>query len=397
VERQGRRPHVGLLIDRAHEGRGGAERALFQLARWLVGRGWQVSGFAREVTSVRDAGTWQRLPGPPLFPLAWTRGARERRLGRELLAAARAAGCDVTLGVRHLAEVDVLWPHGGAHAVSLAALRSAQAGREVECGAPPAWSRHRAFLELERAALEGGARRVVCVSELVRREFEQLYPGARERLVVCANGVDLAAFQPRERARAGAELRRSLELDPSLPVLACAARNPLLKGVPVLFEALAQLGARPWQLVLAGPADVETWQARARAAGLPAARVRVVAEVEPVALAAAADLALLPTWRDTCGLSVLEALACGTPVVTTERAGAAELVRDPECGSVLARPGDAELLARTLERELERVARGVDRERVRSAVAARGLEPWLAGLERVLLEVADERGAGRGV
>ena len=73
--------------------------------------------------------------------------------------------------------------------------------------------------------------------------------------------------------------------------------------------------------------------------------MRCVANAAPVALAAAYDLAVLPTWRDTSGLVVLEALASGTPVVTTARAGAAEALSDPRAGTVLARPGDVEALA----------------------------------------------------
>lgn len=390
---------VGFLIDRWQEDRGGAERALFRLARHLASRGHSVRAFALRASEAGPAegsnGRSDELPCELLpAPVGFSRGARERRLSLALVEAAERAGCDVTIGVRHLARVDVLWAHGGAHAGSLAARDSARAGRELGARAPRLWSRHRVFLELERAALEGGARRVVCVSPLSRAEFETQYPHARARLVTIENGVDLERFHPRQRERGGRELRRALELDARTPMIACAARDPRLKGVETLLAALARLETRPWSFVLAGPRDRAAWERRALAAGLARERVRVVSELDTSALCAASDLAVLPTWRDTCGLFVLEALASGTPVITTRHAGAASHLVDIECGSVLADAGDASLLARAIDEHLTRFERApVDRERVRASVANCGEARWLTELESLIVDVAAEKRA----
>ncbi|MBK7875477.1 MAG: glycosyltransferase family 4 protein [Planctomycetes bacterium] len=269
-----------------------------------------------------------------------------------------------------------------------------------------------------------GARRVVCVSELVRRELAELYPASIDRLVTIPNAVDLERFDPRERARSGAELRRALGVDvergESVLLIGCAARNPELKGVPVLFDALARITRLPWTCVVAGPRERAPWERRVRALGL-AGRVRIVEHVDAQAFAAACDVAVLPTWRDTCGLFVLEALASGTPAITTARAGAAECLADPRAGSVLARSGDKELLARELERWLARVAGAADgassdaaaaraghgsdacastadralREAARAAVATRGFGPWLDAFEALLADVRAEKAPER--
>ena len=53
-----------------------------------------------------------------------------------------------------------------------------------------------------------------------------------------------------------------------------------------------------------------------------------------------------PTYYDPCSLVVLEALACGLPVITTEQNGASELMSNGREGSILTAPGaQAELLA----------------------------------------------------
>lgn len=359
---------VGLLIDRWQPTRGGAERALAQLAGFLEGRGHEVLAFG-----VEGPRPGEDAPGVfrPVRPRGATRGARERDLAELLLAAAAGAGCDVTLGVRHLPRVDVLWPHGGTHAGTLRALGKWPLGR------------HRTFLGLEREAFTAGARRIVCVSELVEREALSLYPASASRLVVVPNGVDLERFHPREREGARRILGGLFEgaLGPDEPILTLVGRNARLKGLPRALDALRRLRSRPWRLVVAGPRDAARWERRARRAGL-GPRVVVRAELDPVHLAAGSDLCLLPSRREPCGLVVLEALAAGTPVLVSDavgaRSGLEEVVGEP----VRARGGAREL-ARAIASRLD--AGEPDRLSLRAALAGRDLEAWLGALERELL------------
>jgi len=375
---------VGFLIDRWQPDRGGAERATSELAQGLAERGHEVRKFAAEGTGEFTA---------VRAPFAFTRGGRERALGEALVSAAEAALCDVTVGLRHLPRVDLYWPHAGSHAAALRGLRSARAGRLLDPGEVRARGRHAAFLALERELLEGGgARRIACVSSLVRRELAEAHPRAAPRLVLAPDGVDTARFHPRVRAEEGARLRRELAVDPTTPLLGFSARRPELKGLPQAFRALAVLEERPWTLLVAGPRDARTWAERARAAGLGPERIRVLPEIDPAAFAGACDLLLHPTWRDACGLVVLEALAAGTPVVTTAFAGAAEAVTSPAQGTVLDDPGDVPALRAAIEARLIDLASGsVDRDAVRSAVLDRDRERWLASLESILLDLAARR------
>jgi glycosyltransferase involved in cell wall biosynthesis len=154
----------------------------------------------------------------------------------------------------------------------------------------------------------------------------------------------------------------------------------------VLLAALARLQDLAWTLVIAGAREIKGWEERARELGVAPERLRIVREAESTALFSAADLCVLPTWRDTSGLVVLESLACGTPVVTTARAGASDAV-GKEAGEVLARAGDVDALAVALGTWITR-ARDVDREAVRACVADRGLAAWMERLEMLLVELA---------
>lgn len=377
---------VGFLIDRWQPGRGGAEGALGQLARHLVERGHEVHAFGARgpVPGDEAPGHFHRVAAR-----GFSRGARERALADAMLGAAQARGCDVTVGVRHLPRVDVLWSHGGSHAITLAAVRRARG--ESRPGPAPPRGRHRTFLALERALLaEGGARVVVCPSRLVRDELVQLYPQCAGRILVAPNGIDLERFHPRNRPTSGAALRAELPLGAAAetPLIAFAATNPELKGLPALFEALRTLRDRPWHLLVAGPKHTARWRRAAHRAGLGPDRVTLRPHVDGAALAAAADLLVHPTLRDACGLVVLEALASGTPVVTTRNAGAAECITAEIAGEVLAAGAGPSELSAAIERQLERLADGrVDRAGIRAAVQDRGETPWLEALEAVLQRV----------
>jgi UDP-glucose:(heptosyl)LPS alpha-1,3-glucosyltransferase len=397
---------VAFLIDRWQPERGGAERAMAALAEHLEQGGHEVVALGRH-------GPTKAYPAPGRFESvrvpAWTylsRAARERALGAALLAGAQEAACDVTIGVRHLPRVDLYWPHGGSHAATLAALMRARAFAKGDPIPPEAdveqvavdaaRGRHRTFLELERRLLEGGgARRIVCVSEVVERELVRMHAGIEERLVVIENGVDTARFHPRERAAARetllAAIGEAADGEERGPILTLVARNPELKGLPVLLEALKGLRERPWHLVVAGAKDARRWKAPVKRAELEG-RVTLAANLDPIVLAAGADLSVLPSWRDPAPLAVLEALSAGTPVVTTSVAGGSELIEGGVSGDVVATPGDVEGLRGVLAAWIERLSGAEpDRDAIRTCVRGRDRAQWLGRLEALVTELAEAR------
>ena len=157
-------------------------------------------------------------------------------------------------------------------------------------------------------------------------------------------GVDAEGFQPQRR---GEWLRQRLGLAPAARVLVYAGRFAGEKNLPVLLQAFAQLGS-PYHLLLIG----------GEREGRPAANVTMLPyrcdSIELAEWLASADALVHAGTKETFGLVILEAMACGRPVVAA-RAGAIPEFVDDSVG-VLAEPGSgarmAEAIAALYERDL---------------------------------------------
>jgi glycosyltransferase involved in cell wall biosynthesis len=197
------------------------------------------------------------------------------------------------------------------------------------------------------------ARRVVAVSEALARAVGELGV-PRERIVVQHNGVDGEAFSPRDRRGA----RAALGLAPDGPLIGYVGRLAPEKGADVLVEALgvlARRGDRAPDVVVVGGGALEG-RLRARAAALRLdRRIRFVGpkgHAELPLWLSALDALCLPSRREGCPNVVLEALACGRPVVASRVGGVPELLREEN--GVLVAPERPEALADGLARALER-------------------------------------------
>ena len=150
-------------------------------------------------------------------------------------------------------------------------------------------------------------------------------------------GIDAATFHPSRRIET---LRAHLRLPENARLLVYAGRFTAEKKLPLLIEAVRKLG-RPYHLVMVG-------------GGLELPRYPQITYLpfrrnqrQLARLLASCDVLVHPGDCETFGLIVLEAMACGRPVVATAGGGVAELV-DEQTG-ILARPNDADSLAGAIE------------------------------------------------
>ena len=183
-----------------------------------------------------------------------------------------------------------------------------------------------------------------------------------DRVHRVALGVDLTRFHPQRRA-AAVDVRRRLGL-PDAPLVLYLGRFAGEKQLELALTAWREVERRTgaW-LVLVGQGPGEA-RLRTRAEGLQVRWCPYIADRDQVAdLLATADLYLSPGPAETFGLSALEAMASGTPILSVDAGAVAERIRQSGAGALYP-PGDAVAFAEAAItllrgdlRQLGRVAR----------------------------------------
>ncbi|GAA3241401.1 glycosyltransferase family 1 protein [Actinocorallia longicatena] len=205
---------------------------------------------------------------------------------------------------------------------------------------------------------------IVVTSDYAAEEFRRVGAAEVHRVPL---GVDLGTFRPYPRIAARqARLvqlgRLSKEKRPGLAL--AAVRELVARGLDVRLDVIGD-----GEL---GPAM------RSAARGLPVTFHGHLGSREDVArLLAAADVALATCPIESFGLAVLEALACGTPVVAADRGAAGELL---VAGAGVAVPATGRCLADGVERILARPGP----ERTAAARARAEHYPWSAAVSGML-------------
>jgi glycosyltransferase involved in cell wall biosynthesis len=233
------------------------------------------------------------------------------------------------------------------------------------------------------------AARLIAVSRSLAESVvaEGVEPG---RVRVIENGIDPAVFHPLDRL----EARRSLdlpglpELPEDVPLLVSVGTLAPRKGFHLVLAAMASLRGRFPNLrfaIVGGPGAEGAVEGELRAL---AERLGLADRVvfagprgrgELAAWYSAADLFVLASAHEGCPNVVLEALACGTPVVATPVGNVPELLDRPEVGIVVERqvPALAAGIAEALSREW-------DRDAIRARIGSR---TWAAVGQEVLEEI----------
>ncbi len=249
---------------------------------------------------------------------------------------------------------DVTHSHGGIIGSDVITAHSChKAGMRVERSSGFGIA-DRIRLHMERRNY-GGRRfkKIIAVSEGVKRELAQEYGVPGGDVVVIPNGVNIDEFSPRLRENERASVRRRHGIAEDDIVLIFVANEFVRKGLEVAISGLALLRRANVKLLILGGDERIFFEEQARKLGVEK-RVHFVGTVARVSeYYAASDLFILPTSYEAFSLASLEAAASGLPLIMTKVSGAEELIRNGENGVFVER--DADDIAETLRRLVDDV------------------------------------------
>ena len=332
----------------------GVGRYIEYLVRYwgtMLGPGDELVLYLREPLRVDDAFSehvTSRVLGPRLTGLAW-----------EALHLPRVAR-----------EVDVLFcpsytrpPLFSGHTV--VAIHSTN---EAESGTHPWWYRLSYSPYYRRSAR--AAERVIVPSRSTFDDIQELYGIPPERLVVVPQGVDDAFRRVDDQDALRATRERWLGADK--PYILFVGKLSQRRNIPTLMRAFARARTQadlPHTLLLMGPNHLDQpIESLAAELGISDAFVQDAGVVERHADLAAvysgADLYVNASAYEGFSITLVEALACGTPVVTVDRAALSEIAGD--AAVLVPEPTEAELA--------DAIVQVLGDASLRSELSARGIE-----------------------
>ncbi len=325
---------IGLANKRLDLG-GGNERIFYHTAEGLRDLGHEVHLFCSDF----------RVP-PPMGTLAHK--VPSIHLGRtaQLLSFAhfcpkviRPHNCDVVLSFARMVCQDILRSSGGSHRVFLEKMSLGEGALRRF------WRRvslyHRSVLGLETRQFHSNAyKKILAISQQVKRELVQSYGVPEDRIVVIYNGVDLQKFHPGNRERVRVKIKQMWGIPPEAPLVLFVGSGFLRKGLDRLIRGWREPSlSEVYLLVVGDDLHLNRYRQRAQAQGQD--RIVLAGRQSNIEdYFAAADILAHPALQEAFGNVMLEALASGVPVITTSIVGAAEQLKGPLKNGILTNPDD---------------------------------------------------------
>jgi len=306
---------------------GGAERFIERALAALGPEGMDITVIAQEWPADAQSDYRRLLLNPFHIGRTW----RNRAFARAACKAVAAGGFDLVQSHERLTCCDIFRAGDGVHREWLE-QRARRRGTLARLSGQLSLF-HRQVLAAEKAMYESPRlKAVVCNSHMVKEEIARHFGLEEARLHVIPNGIDITRFHPGLREEHRLSMRQSLGVSEEETLFLSVGSGFERKGVDLLLDLWPDMPASAELIVVGNDRHLKNYRERARRSG---GRVRFVGPQQDVRpWLGSADVFVLPTLYDPFPNAALEALACGLPVLTSDKSGVAEIIEAGVNGEV---------------------------------------------------------------
>lgn len=373
------------FIAKRYDTVGGTERDLYHLTELLTRFGHRVTVYCQEVrTTPADGVLIRKVPSLPgrtakLWSLAW--------LGTKM---AYQGGHDLVIGFARILNQDIVRCGGGTHKVFLNRIKETEG--LLKRSARTLSLYHNSLLAIEKIQLQRGNLRILAISEVVKKEIIDVYGVPNDTMEVIYDGIDTDTFSPDKKVLYRVETRTRFGIPQDSTLILFLGNGFKRKGLETLFNSIALIEDKNvYCLVVGGDSLLNSYKELSDKLGIGGRVVFAGAQKEPEKFYASADIFVLPSIQEAFGNAVLEAMACGLPIITTEVAGASELMTDGLERFILKDPKDAKSLAEMIRELLDPELRNKLAKQVRGIAEGYPLGKNARAIEELCKRVLKEK------
>lgn len=175
-------------------------------------------------------------------------------------------------------------------------------------------------------------RAVICNSQMVKDEILSYFRIAEHKIHVIPNGIDTQTFHP-DLKQGRANLREQWNIPIDTPVYLFVGSGYQRKGLKQTLQAFA-LVQQGYLLIVGYDKHEQRYRTLAKQLNLGKRVLFLGSQADVKPFYAISDVLVLPTLYDPFSNAVLEAMACGLPVITSLKSGAAEILTDGVSGFI---------------------------------------------------------------
>lgn len=202
--------------------------------------------------------------------------------------------------------------------------------------------RYQIYRDLEAAVFNPESKtEIFLISPLQEKAYHQCYGTQHERFHLLPPGIHRDRLAPADASEKRDAMRKMLGLSDQQFMLLMVGSGYKTKGVDRAIRSLAALPPAlkaKTHLYIVGKGDAPPYQRMAKRLGVADITHVVGASKDVPQYLLAADLLIHPAYHENTGTAILEAMAAGLPVLTTDVCGYAHYVEQAEAGVVLAQP-----------------------------------------------------------